>query len=40
MSSAANKLVIRQFIEETLNKGNLDAAADYVAEDVIELEPA
>jgi steroid delta-isomerase-like uncharacterized protein len=39
MSSEANKLVIRQFIEATLNKGDVEAAADYVAEDVIELAP-
>ena len=39
MSIEGNKLVIRQFIEETLNKGNVDAAADYVAESVIEFAP-
>jgi steroid delta-isomerase-like uncharacterized protein len=37
--SEGNKLVVRQFIEETLNKGNVDAAEDYVAENVVELAP-
>ena len=39
MSTEANKFVIRQFIEKTLNRGDMGAAEDYVAEDVIELEP-
>jgi steroid delta-isomerase-like uncharacterized protein len=39
MSIEANKLVFRQFIGETLNKGNVDAAADYVAESVIKFAP-
>jgi hypothetical protein len=30
MSVEENKLVVRKFIEETLNKGNVDAAGDYV----------
>jgi len=39
MNAEANKLVVRQFVDETLNKGNLDAAGDYVAENVVELAP-
>jgi steroid delta-isomerase-like uncharacterized protein len=39
MSIEENKYVVRQFVEETLNKGNVDAAGDYVAESVIELVP-
>ena len=39
MSVEENKLVVREFIEETLNKGNVDAAGDYVADSVVELVP-
>ena len=39
MSLEENKFVVHQFVEEILNKGNVDAAADYVAESVIELAP-
>jgi steroid delta-isomerase-like uncharacterized protein len=39
MSVEDNKLVVREFVEETLNKGNVDAAGDYVADSVIELVP-
>jgi steroid delta-isomerase-like uncharacterized protein len=39
MSVEENKLVVREFIEETLNKGNADAAGDYVADSVVELVP-
>ena len=34
-----HKQIVRCFIEETLNKGNVDAAGDYVAKDVVELVP-
>jgi steroid delta-isomerase-like uncharacterized protein len=39
MSVEENKLVVREFIEETLNKGNVDAAGDYVSDSVVELVP-
>jgi len=39
MNVEENKLVVREFIEETLNKGNVDAAGDYVADNVVELVP-
>ena len=39
MSVEENKLFVREFIEETLNKGNVDAAGDYVADSVVELVP-
>src|SRR6266536_3897712 len=39
MSVEENKLVVRKFIEETLNKSNVDAAGDYVADSVVELVP-
>jgi len=39
MNHEDHKQIVRRFVEETLNKGNVDAAGDYVAEDVVELEP-
>lgn len=39
MSVEENKLIVREFIEETLNKGNVDAPGDYVADSVVELVP-
>jgi steroid delta-isomerase-like uncharacterized protein len=39
MSVEENKRVVREFIEETLNKGNVDAAGDYVADRVVEMVP-
>jgi predicted ester cyclase len=39
MSVEKNKLVVREFIEETLNKGNVDAAGDYVSDGVVEMVP-
>ena len=39
MSTEQNKRVIRGFIDEVINKGDIDAAGDYVAEDVFELAP-
>jgi steroid delta-isomerase-like uncharacterized protein len=39
MSTEQNKQLIRQLIEEVINKGNLGAAGDYFAEDVVELVP-
>jgi hypothetical protein len=37
--SAANKAVIRAFIEEVLNQQRLDRANDLVKENFIELDP-
>jgi steroid delta-isomerase-like uncharacterized protein len=37
--SEANKQVIRDFIEEVLNRGDFDRANDLVHEDFIELDP-
>lgn len=34
-----NKTIIRQFIDETLNKGDIEAAEKFVAKDVIEQVP-
>jgi predicted ester cyclase len=34
-----NAGIVRQFIEETLNKGNIDAAGEFVWEDVVEQIP-
>lgn len=39
MSQQENKQIVRRFIEEAINKGNVDASADYIAEDVVELVP-
>lgn len=39
MSTEGNKLVVRQFIEEVLNKRNVEAAGEYFAEDMVELVP-
>jgi predicted ester cyclase len=39
MSLEDNKQIVRRFIEEAINKGNVDASGDYIAEDVIELVP-
>jgi len=39
MSVEDNKLLVSKFIEETLNKGNVDAAEEYVADSVVELVP-
>jgi steroid delta-isomerase-like uncharacterized protein len=39
MGLEENKQVVRRFIEEAINKGNVDAAGDYMAEDVVELVP-
>jgi hypothetical protein len=39
MSAEQNKRVIRGLIDEIINKGDMDAAGDYIAEDVIELAP-
>lgn len=39
MSLEQNKRLIREFIERVINEANLDAAGDYLAEDVVELEP-
>ncbi|WP_159998061.1 ester cyclase [Roseomonas sp. 18066] len=39
MSTGQNKQLIRAFIDRVINQGELDAAGDYMAEDVVELEP-
>jgi steroid delta-isomerase-like uncharacterized protein len=39
MSTEQNKQLVRGFIERVINEGDLDAAGDYFAEDVVELEP-
>jgi ketosteroid isomerase-like protein len=39
MSLEDNKQIVRRFIEEAINKGNVDASRDYIAEDVVELVP-
>jgi steroid delta-isomerase-like uncharacterized protein len=39
MSAEENKRVVRDFVEVVINQGRLDAAGDYVAEDVVELVP-
>ena len=39
MSTERNKRIVRDFIEQVINSGKLDAAGDYFAEDVVELEP-
>ena len=39
MGAEENKLVVRDFIEQVINARDLDAAGDYVAEDVVEQVP-
>lgn len=39
MSLEENKQVVRRFVEEVLNKGHVDSAGDYMADDVVELVP-
>ncbi|NKE45931.1 ester cyclase [Roseomonas frigidaquae] len=39
MTPDQNKQLIRGFIDQVINQGHLDAAGDYMAEDVVELEP-
>jgi steroid delta-isomerase-like uncharacterized protein len=39
MSETGNKEVIRTFVEEVINKGQLDRANDLVLENFIELDP-
>jgi steroid delta-isomerase-like uncharacterized protein len=34
-----NKEIVRQFVEETLNRGNLAAAGQFMADDVVEQVP-
>ncbi len=36
MSTAENKLLIRRFIEEVVNTGNVDRLADFIAPDYID----
>lgn len=39
MSSEENKRVVRDFVEIVINQGRLEAAGDYMAEDVVEVVP-
>ena len=39
MSAEENKQIVRRFIEEAINKGDVEAAGAYVAEDVVEQVP-
>lgn len=39
MTIEQSKLLVRDFIEHVINERNLDAAGDYIAEDVIEQVP-
>jgi steroid delta-isomerase-like uncharacterized protein len=39
MEQEQNKTIVRRFIEETLNKGDVDAAGQFVADDVVEQVP-
>ena len=39
MNVEKNKAIIRHFIDETLNQGNIDAAHQFVHDDVVELDP-
>ena len=39
MGAAENKLVVSNFINEIINKGNIESAGDYVADDLVELVP-
>ena len=39
MDAEGNKQIVAGFIEEVLNRRQLDAAGDYVADDVVEQVP-
>lgn len=39
MNVAKNKTIVRRFINETLNKGNIEATHKFVHDDVVELDP-
>jgi steroid delta-isomerase-like uncharacterized protein len=39
MSPAENKALIRRFVEEAINKGNVAACDEFVALDFVELDP-
>ena len=39
MTAEENKQIVRRFVEEVVNKGDVDASSDYMAEDVVELVP-
>lgn len=39
MSAEENKQIVRRFIEEVINKGDVDASGNFFAEDVVELVP-
>jgi len=39
MNADENKQIVCRFIEEAINKGDVDAAGAYMAEDVVELVP-
>jgi predicted ester cyclase len=37
MSSQENKLLVRRYIEEVVNTGNVDAIADFISRDYVEV---
>jgi steroid delta-isomerase-like uncharacterized protein len=39
MTAEENKQLVRNFVEIVINNRNLDAAGDYMAEDMVELVP-
>ncbi len=39
MSVEDNKMLVRRFVEEIVNKGNRTVAEELVAEDYVELDP-
>jgi len=39
MTTQENAAVIRRFIEETINQGDIESAGHFVWDDVVELEP-
>lgn len=39
MSTEENKALVRRFVEEIINQGNMAAASELVAEDYVELDP-
>ncbi len=39
MSAEENKMLVRRFVEEIINKGNRAVAEELVAEDYVELDP-
>jgi len=37
MSSQEKKLLVRRYIEEVVNTGNVDAIADFISRDYVEV---